>query len=57
MNVNELINMNELYYVGNLIDTDGNDWVSKAEAQSILDEMGVSDTDPDLKDIPNINFN
>jgi hypothetical protein len=39
MNVNELMNMNDMYYVGNLIDTDGNDWVTKAEAQAILDEL------------------
>ena len=56
MNVNELMNMNDMYYVGNLVDVDGDGWVSKAEAQSILDEMGMSDTDPDLKDIPDINF-
>jgi len=56
MNVNDLMNMNDMYYVGNLVDVDGDGWVSKAEAQSILDEMGMSDTDPDLKDIPNINF-
>ncbi len=57
MNVNELMNMNDMYYVGNIIDVDGDGWVSKAEAQAILDELGVTDTDPDLKDIPNINFN
>ena len=39
MNVNELMNMNDMYYVGNLVDVDGNGWVSKAEAQSILDEL------------------
>lgn len=39
MNVNELMNMNDLYYVGNIIDMDGDGWVSKAEAQSILDEL------------------
>jgi hypothetical protein len=57
MNVNDLMNMNDRYYVGNLVDVDGDGWVSKAEAQIILDENGMSDTDPDLKDIPNINFN
>jgi hypothetical protein len=56
MNVNELMNMNDMYYVGNIVDVDGNGWVSKAEAQAILDELGMSDTDPDLKDMPNINF-
>ena len=56
MNVNDLMNMNDMYYVGNLVDVDGDGWVSKAEAQAILDELGVTDTDPDLKDIPNINF-
>jgi hypothetical protein len=56
MNVNELMNMNDRYYVGNIIDVDGDGWVSKQEAQSILDELGITDTDPDLKDIPNINF-
>jgi hypothetical protein len=39
MNVNELMNMNDMYYVGNIVDVDGNGWVSKAEAQSILDEL------------------
>jgi hypothetical protein len=43
MNVNELMNMNDMYYVGNLVDVDGNGWVSKAEAQAILDEMGMGD--------------
>jgi hypothetical protein len=43
MNVNDLMNMNDMYYVGNLIDTDGNDWVTKSEAQSILDELMGSD--------------
>ena len=52
MNVNELMNMNDRYYVGNIIDTDGNDWVTKQEAQAILDELGITDTDPDLKDLP-----
>ena len=41
--VNELMNMNDMYYVGNLVDVDGNGWVSKAEAQAILDEMGMGD--------------
>jgi hypothetical protein len=43
MNVNDLMNMNDMYYVGNLIDTDGNDWVTKQEAQSILDELMGND--------------
>jgi hypothetical protein len=43
MNVNELMNMNDMYYVGNLVDVDGNGWVSKAEAQMILDELGCGD--------------
>ena len=44
MNVNELMNMNDMYYVGNLVDVDGSGWVSKAEAQMILDEvMGDDD--------------
>ena len=37
MNVNELMNMNDMYYVGNIVDVDGNGCVSKAEAQMILD--------------------
>jgi hypothetical protein len=52
MNVNDLMNMNDMYYVGNIIDVDGDGWVTKAEAQAILDENCMSDTDPDLKDIP-----
>jgi hypothetical protein len=43
MNVNELMNMNDMYYVGNLVDVDGNGWVTKQEAQAILDEMGMGD--------------
>lgn len=43
MNVNELMNMNDMYYVGNIVDVDGNGWVSKAEAQAILDELGMGD--------------
>ena len=39
MNVNDLMNMNDMYYVGNIIDVDGDGWVSKQEAQSILDEL------------------
>ena len=39
MNVNDLMNMNDRYYVGNIIDVDGDGWVSKQEAQSILDEL------------------
>ena len=39
MNVNDLMNMNDMYYVGNLVDVDGNGWVSKQEAQAILDEL------------------
>jgi hypothetical protein len=44
MNVNDLMNMNDMYYVGNIIDVDGDGWVTKQEAQSILDElMGDND--------------
>ena len=43
MNVNDLMNMNDMYYVGNLVDVDGNGWVSKQEAQSILDELMGND--------------
>jgi len=39
MNVNELMNMNDMYYVGNIVDVDGDGWVTKAEAQAILDEV------------------
>lgn len=43
MNVNDLMNMNDMYYVGNIIDVDGDGWVTKAEAQMILDELGCGD--------------
>ena len=48
MNVNDLMNMNDMYYVGNIIDVDGDGWVSKSEAQSILDELmgDVEDVKP-----------
>jgi hypothetical protein len=39
INVNTLMNMNDMYYVGNLVDVDGNGWVTKAEAQAILEEI------------------
>ena len=45
MNVNELMNMNDMYYVGNLVDVDGNGWVSKSEARQILDELGMGESD------------
>jgi hypothetical protein len=54
MNVNELMNMNDMYYVGNIVDVDGDGWVTKAEAQMILDEVmgddnsgGYGDESPD----------
>ena len=55
MDVNELMNMNDMYYVGNIVDMDGNGWVTKAEAQAILDEVmgddsnsgGYGDESPD----------
>jgi hypothetical protein len=39
IDVNTLMNMNDMYYVGNLVDVDGDGWVSKSEAQAILDEL------------------
>ncbi len=45
MNVNDLMNMNDMYYVGNIYDVDGDGWVSKSEAQAILDELGMSDNE------------
>ena len=45
MNVNELLNLNDMYYVGNIVDVDGNGWVTKAEAQAILNELGMGDED------------
>ncbi len=50
MNVNDLMNMNDMYYVGNIVDVDGNGWVSKAEAQAILDEICVGDDDSKVID-------
>jgi hypothetical protein len=47
MNVNELMNMNDMYYVGNLVDVDGNGWVSKSEAIEILNELGMGDDNSD----------
>ncbi len=43
MNVNDLMNMNDMYYVGNIVDVDGNGWVTKQEAQAILDELMGND--------------
>jgi hypothetical protein len=37
------MNMNDMYYVGNIYDVDGDGWVTKAEAQAILDELGMGD--------------
>ncbi len=39
IDVNTLMNMNDMYYVGNLVDVDGSGWVTKAEAQAILAEI------------------
>ena len=39
IDVNTLMNMNDMYYVGNLVDVDGSGWVTKAEAQAILNEI------------------
>ena len=39
IHINDLMNMNDMYYVGNIVDVDGDGWVSKAEAQAILDEL------------------
>jgi hypothetical protein len=47
MNVNDLMNMNDRYYVGNLVDVDGDGWVSKAEAQAILNENDMGNNNPD----------
>jgi hypothetical protein len=47
MNVNDLMNMNDMYYVGNLVDVDGNGWVSKSEAIEILNELGMGDDNSD----------
>ena len=47
MNVNDLMNMNDMYYVGNIIDMDGDGWVTKQEAQAILDELMGDDDKPD----------
>ena len=52
MNVNELMNMNDMYYVGNLVDVDGNGWVNKAEAQQILNELGMGDDEYDINKPP-----
>jgi hypothetical protein len=41
--VNELMNMNNMYYVGNLVDVDGNGWVTKTEAITVLRELGMGD--------------
>jgi negative regulator of genetic competence, sporulation and motility len=41
--VNDLMNMNDMYYVGNLVDVDGNGWVTKTEAIAILKEFGMGD--------------
>jgi hypothetical protein len=41
--VNELMNMNDMYYVGNLVDVDGNGWVTRTEAIAILKELGMGE--------------
>jgi hypothetical protein len=32
---------NGMYYVGNIVDMDGSDWVNKDMAQQILDQLNV----------------
>lgn len=39
----DLMQMDGLYYVGGLIDSDGNDWVSESEAMEIINELNKSE--------------
>jgi hypothetical protein len=34
--LNDLMCYDDLYYIGNIIDADGNEWVDEAEATQIL---------------------
>ena len=42
IHINDLMNMNDMYYVGNLVDVDDSSgWVSKREAMDILDQLNI----------------
>ena len=39
--LSDLNHYDDLYYVGDLVDMDGNNWVNKEMAQKIIDQLNV----------------
>ena len=39
--LSDLNHYDDLYYVGDLVDLDGNNWVNKEMAQQIIDQLNV----------------
>ena len=39
--LSDLNHYDEMYYVGDLVDLDGNNWVNKEMAQKIIDQLNV----------------
>ena len=39
--LSDLNHYDDMYYVGDLVDMDGNNWVNKETAQQILDQLNV----------------
>ena len=42
LTIKDLKCVDGLYYVGHLIDVDGNPWVDKPDAQQILDQLNIN---------------
>ena len=39
--LSDLNNYDGMYYVGNLVDIDGNNWVDEKMAQQIIDQLNI----------------
>ena len=39
--LSDLNHYDDMYYVGDLVDLDGNNWVSKEMAQQIVDQLNI----------------
>jgi hypothetical protein len=41
LKLNDLMEMDGLYYVGDIVELDGSGWVDKNMAQQILDQLNI----------------
>ena len=41
IHISDLNHYDDMYYVGDLVDMDGNNWVNKEMAQQIIDQLNV----------------